>query len=266
MKAGYAQNKAGYSGCYLPGVGIPGLYGLRRLLTVAVFLLLGACQSDEQEQNLYFPLENDWRWQYRVTEDLIDQQNERTFVIENRGLAEFQWPDNDPGPVYIRRTSDGTDYYFSRDETGIHRIARRTLVEYQPRFDSTPRMVLPVTPDPDSGFQWHLETRPYALRPGRMMAIPDPGEQAFTLAYEVLDDQAVVRVPAGEFRHCLKVKGLNTINIYADPRTGYEEVTITQTEWYAPGVGLVKLVRDEPMDLELFKGGTITFELEKLSH
>lgn len=118
MKAGYAQNKAGYSGCYLPGVGIPGLYGLRRLLTVAVFLLLGACQSDEQEQNLYFPLENDWRWQYRVTEDLIDQQNERTFVIENRGLAEFQWPDNDPGPVYIRRTSDGTDYYFSRMKPG----------------------------------------------------------------------------------------------------------------------------------------------------
>ena len=51
--------------------------------------------------------------------------------------------------------------------------------------------------------------------------------------------------------------------MYVDPRLGYQDILLTQKEWYAPGVGLVKLIREEPLDLPMFKGGSIMMELEK---
>lgn len=233
-------------------------------LVILMFLLAG-CQSETVPDTKFFPLTEGLHWEYQVTEERADEQKTSVFTVENRGMADFRWPENDPAPVYQRRTSDGTDYYFTVDELGIHRIARRTLIEYQPLFDSEPRMVLPADPSLDRSVQWNLDTQPYLLKPSMMLNASDSTRQHFSMVYDIVADQAEVRVPAGHFRQVIKVVGQHTLRFYADPRTGYAEVNITQTEWYAPGVGLVKLVRDEPVNLAFFKGGRITFELARFT-
>ncbi|MCU7946598.1 MAG: hypothetical protein KZQ72_08155, partial [Candidatus Thiodiazotropha sp. (ex Cardiolucina cf. quadrata)] len=45
-----------------------------------------------------------------------------------------------------------------------------------------------------------------------------------------------------------------------------EEILINTTEWYAPGVGLVKLLREEPLDNDVFAGGHVLLELKDLMY
>jgi hypothetical protein len=68
-------------------------------------------------------------------------------------------------------------------------------------------------------------------------------------------------VPAGRFEKCLRLEGTGLLHVLADARVGASEVPVTHTEWYAPGVGLVKLVRSETLDTQAIVGGTITMEL-----
>ena len=51
------------------------------------------------------------------------------------------------------------------------------------------------------------------------------------------------------------------INVLADARLGASEVVVHHTEWYAPGVGLVKLHRVEPLETTAIVGGEVTMEL-----
>ena len=81
------------------------------------------------------------------------------------------------------------------------------------------------------------------------------------MSYRVASRDETVIVPAGKFEHCLLVEGDAKLTMFADPMTGYTDVPITTREWYAPGVGLVKLERTEPLDSSVFKGGSYVFEL-----
>ena len=49
--------------------------------------------------------------------------------------------------------------------------------------------------------------------------------------------------------------------VLADARIGASEVPITQTEWYAPGVGLVLLEREEKLDTLQIVGGKVRMQL-----
>ena len=81
------------------------------------------------------------------------------------------------------------------------------------------------------------------------------------MSYRVASRDETVIVPAGKFEHCLLVEGEAKLTVFADPMTGYMDVPTTTREWYAPGVGLVKLERSEPLDSSVFKRGSYIFEL-----
>ncbi|MFW1676507.1 hypothetical protein ACFVYJ_01835 [Pontibacter sp. JAM-7] len=222
-------------------------------------LTLSGCDADIPATD-YFPLHAGVRWEYKVTENLTDRVNERRFSIENRGTAQLKGRYADE-PVSIRHTSDGTDYYILQDDTGSYRIARRTMIEYDPRYEEEEVRILPNYKDLDLGRNWSAVTRPYALHSLPSYAVEEPGGKMVNMEFEITALDDTVTVPAGTFAGCIRVVGKAKINLYADPKIGYQDVKLTQTEWYAPGVGLVKLVRDEPLDLDIFKGGTISFEL-----
>jgi hypothetical protein len=85
--------------------------------------------------------------------------------------------------------------------------------------------------------------------------------KSFVMSYRIAAEDETVVVPAGKFEHCLLVEGMATLTLFADPLTGYQDVSIKTREWYAPGVGLVKLERTEPLDTRVYKGGSYLFEL-----
>jgi hypothetical protein len=47
-------------------------------------------------------------------------------------------------------------------------------------------------------------------------------------------------------------------------RIGEKEVTVDVVEWFAPGVGMVKMVRQEDSHPESYSAGIMTVELEAL--
>lgn len=232
---------------------------MRLLVFCMSFYLLTGCQVDV-DKNDYFPMNEGLIWHYQVTEELTEKKLEREFSIRNLGTIQLEGDYSDL-PVFRRRTSDGTDYYIVQDDAGTERIALRTLVETAPRFDVEPRKILPAARDIEVGRSWTTETRVYAIHSPPAYSLAAPEEKTLSMNFEVTSVDDEVSVLAGDFSRCIRVEGIATLTLYADARLGYVDVPVTQTEWYAPGVGLVKLVREEPLDVEMFKGGKVSFEL-----
>ncbi|WP_420600524.1 hypothetical protein [Neptuniibacter sp.] len=232
---------------------------MRYLMVLMVACLLTACGSDNQGTH-YFPLDEGMSWEYKVTKSLGSEQQIKRYSVTNMGAVKLA--DEYAGEsVYLRKNSDGTDYYILQDDTGSHRIAKRTIVEHRPRFDAEERKILPGSKDLEVGRFWTVETQPYTLRSVEFHSLPNPGLKRFMMSNEITAIDVTVTVPAGTFENCIEVTGQGEISMYVDPRLGYQDILMTQKEWYAPGVGLVKLVREEPLDLPMFKGGAISFEL-----
>jgi len=51
------------------------------------------------------------------------------------------------------------------------------------------------------------------------------------------------------------------MRLFADPVVGWRDLPLTTTEWYCKGVGLVRVVREEPAASTFLSGGTLTMEL-----
>ncbi len=229
------------------------------LLILASLALLTACQPKIPADD-YFPLHKGVTWHYQVDEDLTDKRSSRYFSIENLGTVSLSRKYENQ-TVSVRRTSDGTHYFILDAEDGRFRVAKQTVVELKPHFDQKERKILPHQSDLTIGSSWASEGRTYTLHSTPSYAVPDPDDIRFNMEYEITSVTDRVQVPAGEFKNCVRVEGRATFSLYVDPRLGYRDIHITQTEWYAPGVGLVKLLREEPLNLEIFKGGSIRFEL-----
>lgn len=229
-------------------------------LLVLLLMLLGGC-SAKPDAGDYFPLDAGLAWDYRVTLELPQRTTTDTFRVESLGTTRL----NDDEAASIRRTSNGTDYYIRRHEDGIFRYAKRTLVEIHPRLDASPRMILPLPVPAKPGKVWTAATTSYTLRRLQPYEEMTGKGSPFNMVYELSGLDETVTVPAGTFEHCLLVIGRAQMRLYSDARRGYSDVEITTQEWYAPGVGLVKLARSEPLDTDVFKGGTLTLELTAFS-
>lgn len=228
---------------------------------ILLVLILSACSQPPDDSTRYFPLVEGYQWDYEVTTDLINEQQTRSLSIEVAS------PQTLKDQAYsVRRTSEGTDYYLQADEQGIKRYGKRMLVQTKPHWDTAPPLVLPHPAQATVGFTWSALSVPYTLH--RIAPNPEPPSSQgyqFNMAYTLLSLNETITTPAGTFEHCWLVEGQAQLYVYADARKGYMDLAITNREWYAPNVGLVKLERSEPLDAEVFKGGKITMELTRFS-
>lgn len=224
------------------------------------------CTSKEEEAS-WFPLSEGRSWTYQKTWVHAGESRVSRYSIETKQLNAEEKNQiaaqvgEEASRIALRQTSSGTRYYLASNEEGIFRVAKQVLIEKQPRFDPVPKMVLPSEVDLDVGATWEVETQPFALASTAAHIPWLPEANRFGLMYEIVDMDATVETVAGTFQHCIQVQGQAQISFYADPRLGYQDLLIQQTEWYAKGVGLVKLVRDEPLDLEMYQGGQVILEL-----
>lgn len=235
------------------------------LLPGLITALLAGCGQAPASDD-YFPLQPGWHWHYQVTEARQQQRSVHRFEVTTRRIdtpVELAEVMATPQMV-VRHTSDGTDYYLLRDLSGTYRVGKRTLIEKKPRLDAEPVLVMPPPDELEQGISWNQTTRPYVLHSTQSHVAWNQGNNEFVMTYEVAETGLVLSTPAGEFQHCIRIEGRGRIGLYADPRLGYQEVEVVQSEWYAPGVGLIRLQREEPMDLEMFQGGSLTFELIEL--
>lgn len=226
-------------------------------LTLILFCLSVLAACDKPASDDYFPLHQGLHWEYQVTIEHPERLDTKQLMIESMGQTSLK-----EETVSIRTTSDGTDYYLAQRTDGIYRVAKRTLVESEPRLDASPRMVLPLPIAQAKGKTWSTISQPYLIeRVYEGMDVMTADMLQFPMTYSVLSLDETVEVSAGHFSDCILVEGQTDLSLYADARTGNTTVPITTREWYAPGVGLVKLEREEPLNTEVYKGGKITMEL-----
>ena len=230
------------------------------IIFIASFGLIGC--SEKPDAFDYFPLQKGLSWQYQYQLTTAVKQEQGIYTVTNLGTTEIG---NET--VTVRRTNDGRDYYLSQKPDGIYRYASRTLFETHPVFDEPLRLVLPLPYTSDVDRRWSSSTTSYVIHMTGPSTISNANpNRDFVMSYRVASRDETVTVPAGKFEHCLLVEGDATLTLFADPMTGYTDVPIRTREWYAPGVGLVKLERTEPLDSSVFKGGSYIFELIKFSN
>ncbi|MES9970428.1 MAG: hypothetical protein ABW092_10380 [Candidatus Thiodiazotropha sp.] len=164
----------------------------------------------------------------------------------------------------VRITSDGTRYYIVENSDGIYRNAKQTLIEPKPNMESSPHWILkhPLR----RGTHWSNPTYPFVLR--RIYPYEERLTRGINLKmnFQIVAEDETVVVTAGRFENCIRVEGEANLTLYADGKSGYKEIFINTIEWYAPGVGLVKLLREEPLSNDVFAGGEIVYELRSLHY
>jgi hypothetical protein len=239
---------------------------MRAALTTLALCCLAGCQGAAPSTAVgkFFPLQAGHHWTYRVTTQLGEDTSSRE-QLTLRALGREDLPalegGGGGGQAWRRRSDSGIEYWLRADGTGIYRVASKTDLEAEPLPDKAPRYVLkaPLV----VGTQWQASTTTYLL----MRNNEFPRELRYShpslpMSYQIDAIDEAVQTPAGNFSHCLRVRGAASVRVYADPASGWRDVPLVTQEWYCPDVGLVKLQRSELAKFGFLQGGVSTMELE----
>jgi len=229
-------------------------------LFAAAFLLgAGGCRLGTKQAD-YFPLDAGWTWRYRVNSEIKNVGKEHTaMLVTNRDRLVVQGR-----KVVPRLYHDGHRYYYVAQDDGVRLVADRAPgAEVKPARPDQYVLKYPLK----AGTSWPVWSHTSLLRrqvfsPTRVIMVPITTPIEVTYTIEGKGD--VVKVPAGTFRDCLRLRGKASAKRDLGDRIGEVEVSVETTEWFAPGVGLVKMVRKEDSQPESPFAGAMTVELEKL--
>ena len=220
---------------------------LHLLLTMLAWF--AGCQQASQD---YFPLAGDLYREYVIEEQVNNEKHVLKSIVtslEPRTIEGITY--------YPQRFASGKTWFFRKSPEGIFAT---------PDLDWPGKIVLgfPLIP----GTAWQTETRLDILH--RRHESFSGGESFISLEQKILLDfriasiEETVRVPAGQFTHCLRVDGTGNVKVEARTR-GIESIRVEQTDWYARGMGLVKRVRTEKSIPEKYQG-TLIQELVTTKH
>ncbi len=226
---------------------------MRSCLLIAVALLAGC----DRRPKSFFPLDAGWEWQYALQILTADGPRQAKYLVANLPAYEFAGRSTTP-----RRSPGGATILYAEGAQGVERIGEVREGE-EPKLYPMPQTVLPGTIA--VGASWKGETRTHVLEvtshaAGALYKIEADVPLVFTV--ESLDD--AVRVPAGEFRGCLRVRATGRTLAEVRKQVGLAEIQIDQVEWYARGVGLVRSERRETTSSSALPSGRLEVELESL--
>lgn len=227
---------------------------------MALALGMSACSpGPASATDSLFPLAAGHRWTFDVkTEWENNVVEHETQVITS--LGESTLNDDEGGRAWRRRNDSGVDYWIRQDESGFYRVASKSDVDAQPQRDAQRRYVLKAPFMP--GTTWQSTTTAYLLH--RRQEFPREirhTHPSIPMSYSIEAVNESLTTRAGTFNACLRVLGSATLRLYADPVVGWKDMAITTREWYCKGVGLVRLVREEPAHSTFLGGGTLTMDL-----
>ncbi len=238
---------------------------MRRFLFAACSLLLLTACDKPSNDNALFPLGAGKRWTYQV-ETVYDNPEGRTVKqkveFHNLGSATLA----DGSTAWLRRSSNGHEYWFQISDKGVDRVAMKSPLQEQAVMDEEPRQVLPNTLA--VGAQWKHNTLPYFLRrrnetPAEFRYVDKFKNVPMTYVLAALDES--VDTSAGRFEHCVRVDGHMELMLWHDDIYAYKPTPLLTREWYCPGVGLAQFERDEPTTAKFFQGGHLRMRLMEFS-
>ena len=189
---------------------------------------LGGCERAAAPQ--YFPLREDLEWQYRIEKTVLSERVTQKSIV--RSLEAVTTED---GKMYPRVLANGKRYRFFVTDQGLYRLAadnaRQNLI-----------LGFPL----QKGTTWIAPTRLF------LFTLPTTGAEEMLrlsrdlqLDYEISSVEETVESEAGRFHNCLRVDAVGLLRFPRRVTLGVRAVKVRDTEWYCPGVGLVKKIRHE---------------------
>lgn len=223
-----------------------------------LLVMLSACGKGGHDGG-YFPLTPGSQWQYRVERTTMDGTRQLRHALSVLGPTA-----NQPADLRTRVTLDGQRYIYRVNDDGTYRIGIERRRGPRSLEDDQQVLVMPRTPTLDQ--QWQDRSSTALLESSAapwetLFRVQVPVEMHFRVA--ALD--ASITTPAGTFEHCLLLEGHGTSDADLGNGVGPAHIDVTTQEWYAPGVGLVRLERNEQSSAKALKLGALVMELDDWS-
>ena len=231
---------------------------LRCFPIAAIVLTAVAMAGCGHKAENYFPLEKGRYWEYQMKVSILGHDAIQKQVYRNQGTGEL-----DGKSVLIREYPGGGHGYFRVTGEGVERVASAGLMSDDLKPDPAGQFVLKMPFRP--GTRWRstsrlslIESRTFEPT-DRIIPLHIPVHMTFVI--EADDDK--VSVPAGDYSRCLRVHGTGALTIRVDRGYHRADIKVDETDWYAPGVGLIKSQRTEASESYFLKTGTYLLELEQ---
>lgn len=206
----------------------------------------------------YYPLEEGLRWQYDIHVMTMDGPQREKYLVWN--LPPVQYGGR---TLNVRESADGRYTYYHVEPAGVVRIGE-SAPDSPLQLYTTPRLVFPARIDAhaswtDTEFTVTLEHTGPPEHSLNRITVP------VILQYRIEATDAEVTVPAGTFRNCVRIRGVGTTSKDVGFYVGQTNIRVENTEWYAPGVGLVKAVREETTTSTVLPRGSYELALTDLT-
>ena len=212
---------------------------------VIIFFII-SCSKNESN---YFPLEKIKSWHYKI-EIIPEVEDYIIYKKTNLSLGKKKIIVNETEmPFYPILREDGTILYYQVLKSGVFRNGIQFIKDQKINFEEKKRLVIPYPLE--IGKKWDVESKTFLI----LRRYPYYDYRAttnFKLNYEVISKNERIKTPLGTFDDCLLIKGYGSTNFIGDSEIGAIQINIISEEWYAKDVGLIKVIRTEKTDTELF--------------
>ena len=212
------------------------------------FFFILSCQS---EKNSYFPLNANISWTYLV-EIIPEIESKMVYKKINGTLKEIKVEtsqDENPKKLFPILRENNSIYYYSKSINGILREGVQYSQGSNISFEKEKRFVLRYPLEVGRG--WMSSDKTFLIL-RRYPYFDYKATTDFKLNNVVKSLNETVKVPAGKFKGCLKIEANGETTFIGDSEIGTINIKVKTTEWYAPNVGLVKSLRIEETDTDLF--------------
>ena len=221
----------------------------------SVLLCTVICISCSKKEYSYFPLNSGLKWHYNVSLTTRDGLERQKYILHNIGTDELNGV-----TVFLRKSLDGKVLYYSISDDGIYYLGSLDSRAISSKFYADKRLVIPKPFTIDT--KWEQITYTKLLKktgPPQRTEYKIIAEVPLEIKIESLEDTVTVR--AGKFNNCMKIKMTGSAYKEAGNYVGLTLVNVVQTNWYSPGVGLVKMERLETTQSDALDKGTLSIEL-----
>ncbi len=222
---------------------------------ISLSILVTSCAVEQSSS--YFPLEEGLTWYYQVTKTTRDSVQQQKYIYTS--IAEKIVEGRS---VSVRKSVDGTLFYYRETEAGLRYMGKEIQVGTVREFLQDEHLIFryPL----EKGQQWQDATSTKLLvktGPPQSTELKIEADMFLKVSIDAIDE--TINVPAGTFHHCIKIIKQGSEFKDVGNYIGRTIIRVKEAVWYAPGVGLVKSVREEMTDSQALDKGQLILELER---
>ena len=212
------------------------------------FLLFFLLISCSEKNSNYFPLDKIKSWTYAV-EIIPEVESKILYKKTNTSIGKKKIKIQNEEKIFFPiLREDGTTFFYEISDKGIFRKGVKYLKNKEINFENN-RLVIPSSIKIDES--WSNDSKTFLIL-RRYPYYDYKATTNFKINYKIISLNETVKTPSGVFEDCILIKGEGQTNFIGDSEIGSIGIKITSEEWYSKKVGLIKMIREEETDTDLF--------------